>query len=364
MHIIDGDLTGRAHPRAMPTRVLRLPVLLLAALLAGCGLFEDDDRAPWRAQAEAACFARGMVKLSPVIRVSDEIDGKGACGLDRPLRVHALADGTVRIGEARGLTMSCPVTAALERWVAEVVQPAAVAVYGAPVVELKSMGTYNCRTRNSRRGARLSEHAFANAIDVSGFVFANGHSVSVLKGWRGGEQDRLFLRAATAGACGPFTTVLGPGSDGLHENHLHLDLARHNAQGTYLYCKPKLEMPPLPKMSPAPMIMVDNRLPPSDLPPPGMAEPWPRTLPQPQPAAGPLPPASVPMPAPVPVAAGPQSIEDLIRTAPPVPGCPPGYVCLPTPAAPPAPPPPVGWQVGPQPAIVYDNGIPLGYADE
>lgn len=332
----------------------RLTVLVLAASLAGCGLFEDDDRAPWRAQAEAACFSRGMVKLTSLIRVADEIDGKGACGLDKPLKVQALADGSVRIGD-RGLTMSCPVTAALERWVAEVVQPAAWTIYGAPVAELKSMGTYNCRSRNNRRGAQLSEHAFANAIDISGFVLGNGHSLTVLKDWRGGEQDRQFLRAVTAGACGPFTTVLGPGSDGMHENHLHLDLARHNAQGTYLYCRPKLEMPPLPALSPVIMARASVRS--SDQPPPGMAQPWPRTLPQPAAAAA-LPPAPLAAPA---YPAGPQSIEDLIGAAPVAPACPPGYVCVP-----PAPagfePPPVGWQIGPPPASV--PGLPLGYADD
>lgn len=333
----------------------RVVALALAGLLAGCGLFEDDDRAPWRAQAEAACFARGLVKLSSVIAEADEVDGRGACGLDRPLRVTALADGTVRIA-GRPLTMSCPVTAALERWLTETVQPAALARYGLPVVELKSMGTYNCRTRNNRAGARLSEHAFANAIDVSGFVLADGRTVSVLKDWRGAEADRAFLRTVHAGACGPFTTVLGPGSDGLHENHLHLDLARHNAAGTYRYCRPK---PVMPAPASEPMIMVDA---PMSVP----AGAWPRVLPETLAASAaaeaqpilPPPPAPVAgLPAPLPpdpAMAGPTSIEGLIGASADVPGCPPGYVCTPLPAGA-GEPPPVGWQVGPQP-LGYDAG--------
>ncbi|HUG62096.1 MAG TPA: extensin family protein, partial [Methylomirabilota bacterium] len=119
---------------AMPTRGLsRFLVPLLAVSLAGCGLFDDDDRAPWRAQAEATCFARGMVKLTSLIAETKEVDGKGACGLDRPLKVTALADGSVRIGD-KAVTMSCPMTAALETWVRDVVQPAAWRHYGAPVV--------------------------------------------------------------------------------------------------------------------------------------------------------------------------------------------------------------------------------------
>jgi hypothetical protein len=230
----------------------RVLALVLVTSLAGCGLFEDDDRAAWRAQAEAACYARNMVKLSPVVAPAAKVSGRGACGLDRPLKVSALADGTVRVGGGP-LTMSCPVTAALETWVRDAVQPAAMQRFGMPVVELNSMGTYNCRSRNNRAGARLSEHAFANAIDISGFVLADGRTVSVLKGWRGDEAERAFLRLAHAGACGPFTTVLGPGSDGLHENHLHLDLARHNAKGTMRYCRPQLQTP---APGSVPMIMV------------------------------------------------------------------------------------------------------------
>jgi hypothetical protein len=339
----------------MPTRgPYRFLAVCLTILLAGCGLFEDDDRAPWRAQAEAACFARGQVTLSSFIAEGDEVDGKGACGLDRPLRVVALADGSVRLGE-RPLTMSCPVTAALETWVRTVVVPAAYRDYGMPVVELKSMGTYNCRTRNNRRGARLSEHAFANAIDISGFVLADGRTVSVLKDWRGAEPDRTFLRTVHAGACGPFTTVLGPGSDGLHENHIHMDLARHNAAGTYRYCKPLIRMP-MPDQTPTiwasdPQATVIAAVPPGE-------QAWPRVLPQPAPSQAPAPPAAAPLPE--------LSIEDLIGAAPapavaPSPACPPGYVCTPVdPAS--GLPPPVGWQVGPQPVDPAVLGTPLGYA--
>jgi hypothetical protein len=354
----------------------RVLAILALSLLASCGLFDDDDRAPWRAQAEAACFARGMVKLSPVIQASSKVKGKGACGLDRPLTVTALADGSVRIG-GRPLTMSCPVTAALEAWVRDSVLPAAYQYYGMPVIELKSMGTYNCRTRNNRSGARLSEHAFANAIDIAGFVLADGRSISVLKGWRGTAEERNFLRSVHVGACGPFTTVLGPGSDGLHENHLHLDLARHNAQGTYRYCKPKLEMP-----APGSMMMAGAPQGAAMSTPPGLPQQWPRVLPQSIDAANaPLPPASIPNApiAPAPTAAsvtGPAMMDPSMAGAPgsmadpdhgpasaPAVNCPPGYVCAPAPSQWQEP-PPVGWQIGPQPVTIDDYLGALGYSDE
>ena len=271
---------------------------------------------------------------------------------------------SVRLGE-KPLTMSCPVAAALETWVITVVVPAAYQIYGQPVVELKSFGTYNCRTRNNRAGARLSEHAFANAIDISGFVLADGRTVSVLKDWRGGEADRTFLRTVHSGACGPFTTVLGPGSDGMHENHLHLDLAHHNAAGTYRYCKPKIDMP-LPNQST--ILMASAPASQGSLePPPGTVAPWPRVLPQSskrrtrrfrrRPC--------------IPAADGGMTIEDLIgeHAAPPIPvspqpaNCPEGFVCIPAAPTAAVPPPLAGWEVGPQP---YEPtvGSPLGYADD
>ncbi|WP_181708061.1 extensin family protein [Chthonobacter rhizosphaerae] len=376
----------------------RLVILItLSSSLAGCGLFDWEEREPWRAQAEAACFARKEVRLSTLIKPVDAIEGKGICGLDRPLRVTAVADGTVRIG-SRSVVMSCPMTAALERWVAQAVMPAAYERYGVPVVEIRSMGTYNCRSRNNVPGARLSEHAFANAFDVGGFVLANGYTVTIRKGWRGAEADRAFLRQVHAGACNHFTTVLGPGSDGKHEDHLHLDLARHNAKGTYRYCKPKPTMPPpgVPQWQMAPQGEVpvaalpslpdtdwpkilprsveaqrradaaagyDTPLPPAPVPSGGWSPPA---------GGGPLPPGSVGG-APLPPASYPASPQygapDYGAAQPP--GCPPGYICQPA-AAQPYPDLPPGWNVGPQPIQGYmADGVPaddvtgsLDYSDE
>lgn len=347
--------------------------IALPAVLAGCGLFDWEEREPWRAQAEAACFARGMVKLTSVIQEVDAIEGKGTCGLDRPLKVAALADGTIQIA-GRPVVMSCPMAAALEAWIRQAVMPAAYERYGVPVVEIKSMGTYNCRSRNNVPGARLSEHAFANAFDFSGVVLANGYTVTVKKGWRGTEQDRAFLRQIHAGACGPFSTVLGPGSDGMHEDHLHLDLARHNNKGTYRYCKPKIAPPPPASYPPTYQVGPDVDVPMASAEPQG----WPRVLPQSIAAADAAAgiPAVAPPPAPVPQMSYPQA--GYPAPAYPQPGypqpvaaqCPPGYVCTPVDPSmlPPAPvgPAPLGWQVGPQPVQDGFEGVTgsLGYSDE
>jgi hypothetical protein len=74
----------------------------------------------------------------------------------------------------------------------------------------------------------MSEHGFGNAIDLSEFTLASGRTVTVEGGWRGGPEERAFLRDLNRGACEHFSTVLGPRSDRHHQDHFHLDLAPRN----------------------------------------------------------------------------------------------------------------------------------------
>nr|WP_245294040.1 extensin family protein [Methylobrevis pamukkalensis] len=170
--------------------------LVLASLLpglAGCGFFDFEEREPWRAQAEAACYARKLVTPSSIARPLSEIEGPGICGVERPLKVSASLGGAVEITPAA--TLDCPMTATVEHWVKTVVQPAAYERYGVPVVSIRNMGSYGCRSRNHVKGAKLSEHAFANALDIGGFTLANGHTVTIRTGWRrGSDADKAFLK--------------------------------------------------------------------------------------------------------------------------------------------------------------------------
>jgi Extensin-like protein C-terminus len=102
-------------------------------------------------------------------------------------------------------------------------------------------GAYSCRSVDNIAGARLSEHAFGNALDVSGFTLADGRTLEFVRDWkRTDTQEAVFLHETHAGACQYFTTVLGPGADVFHYNHIHLDLANHGATNTgpRRICKP------------------------------------------------------------------------------------------------------------------------------
>lgn len=235
---------ARAHPISpkltRPIRPAGMAALVLLGALAGCGKFGAGERPAWRGQAEEACFARGKVELSNYIQpLGREIDGPSICGLTRPLRVTALLGGRVTFNAAQ--TLDCPMVAELEAWLTQVAQPAAEARFGQPIVQIDSMGSYNCRGMNNEFGAKLSEHSFGNALDLGGFVLADGRKITVVHDWtRGDPQTQAFLRDLHAGACGHFTTVLGPGSNAFHYNHIHVDLALHGmtSSGPRRVCKP------------------------------------------------------------------------------------------------------------------------------
>jgi hypothetical protein len=228
------------------------PVVLAfttATLVAGCGFFSRPERPIWRTQAENACFARNLVTPSATIVRAPEIDGPGICGMTRPLKVSALVDGEIRLDKT--LTIDCQMIPALEAWLKDIVQPNAQARFGRKVATLNVFGAYSCRSIDNIAGAQLSEHAFGNAVDVSGFTLDDGKTLEFVRDWKDADtQEAAFLHEAHAGACRYFTTVLGPGADVFHYNHIHLDLANHGATNTGLrrICKPT----PAPNLLPTP----------------------------------------------------------------------------------------------------------------
>lgn len=256
--------------------VMRRAHLALIALgivgatgLAGCGKFQKPQRAAWRDQAEAACMASRQVQVSSYVSLRGKaIDGPGTCGMQQPLKVSAFSNGG--IGLTSAATLSCPVVATTDKWLAEVVQPAAMNVLGAQVIELRA-GSYSCRAMNNGTATtRTSEHAFGNAVDVFSFRLNDNRVITVKDGWRGSPEEQNFLREVFVGACQHFSTVLGPGADPMHYDHFHIDLARHS-KGRHI-CKPVIKYTPnynLPPPDPTRPYSMAQTLPRGAAPPAG-----------------------------------------------------------------------------------------------
>jgi hypothetical protein len=211
---------------------LILPVLALAACSTAPSFVVRDE--PWRAEEERACLASGLVREErPFVTVRASLGGPSVCGALQPFQVAATADGAVAFQPPA--LVGCPMVHALEFWTQRVVLPAARRTLRTDVTAVTLAGSYSCRPMNSVDGALLSEHGHANAVDVSGFVLGDGSVIKVAGGWEGSWTERTFLRAVHDGSCRVFTTVLGPDYNSLHQDHFHLDLARHT--GDQRVCK-------------------------------------------------------------------------------------------------------------------------------
>jgi hypothetical protein len=147
----------------------------------------------------------------------------------------AADNGRVRLVPAA--LLRCPMIPQVDRWVVEVIEPAARRTYGASLAEITVAGSYACRPINHVSGGYLSEHGRANALDVAAFTLTDGTRIRVKSGWRGDARQRAFLRAVHDGACAQFSTVLGPDYDRNHHDHLHVDLAYRGPDGLATVCK-------------------------------------------------------------------------------------------------------------------------------
>ncbi|RVT82861.1 extensin family protein [Rhodobacteraceae bacterium CCMM004] len=150
------------------------------------------------------------------------------CGVEAPVKVTSVAG----VALSQGAVMDCATARALKEWTQRGVKPA-FGKLGGGVRGLRVAAHYACRTRNNRKGAKISEHGKGRAIDISAIQLQNGVEVTILRGWR----DRQFgpkLRQLHTAACGPFGTVLGPNADRYHQDHFHFDTARYRSGA---YCR-------------------------------------------------------------------------------------------------------------------------------
>jgi hypothetical protein len=159
------------------------------------------------------------------------------CGMRWPLRLAEIGDGGAAIDVTPPARVRCPVAEALAQWMATAVQPAAQEHLGRRVTGLRIAGSYECRARNHVPGARLSEHAIGNAIDIAAFRIGGEEWLAVGPREDEDASDAQFLTEVRNAACTYFHTVLGPGSDPFHSDHFHLDLARRGKTGTRRFCR-------------------------------------------------------------------------------------------------------------------------------
>ena len=187
----------------------------------------ETQSAPRFDRDEAIACEAALRRDGVRFRRMDAIDDGGGCGAQRPLQVTEVGNG---ISVSTDVRLRCKAARALHDWVTQVVAPSARTHLDARLTEIRISTSYQCRRRNNAATGKLSEHAFANGIDVMAFVFADRPPVPILSRPHSDNGERVFQATARGGACAYFTTVLGPGTDAAHQRHFHLDLAeRRNA---------------------------------------------------------------------------------------------------------------------------------------
>ncbi len=193
-------------------------------ILVGCSLLGG--------QSQREVVTQGSICGSPFItgETVGRIDGeKPGCGVDNAVRVTSVGG----VSLSQGSVMECSTARVLNAWVQNDVDQI-LGIKGGGLSEIQVAAHYVCRTRNHKPGAKISEHGKGRAIDISAFHFEDGSELSISDHWGKGRNGRLLKRLSES-ACGPFATVLGPGSDGYHEDHFHFDTAQRD--NGFLYCR-------------------------------------------------------------------------------------------------------------------------------
>ncbi len=159
-----------------------------------------------------------LAQVAPVRVMSPKWES-GACQI--PNRVAFAGTQSAPMDE---LETSCAIALRVAMWERHSLQPAAARILGTSLVGIGQIGSYNCRPMRTGNGGstRMSTHATASAIDITGFLFADGRSLSLLADWDRGGDGARFLRAARDGACDWFVTSLSPDYNDLHADHFHL----------------------------------------------------------------------------------------------------------------------------------------------
>lgn len=159
--------------------------------------------------------------------VADKPIEKG-CGWENAVRMSAAGGAALPIG-----TLTCEMAAALALWLAHDVQPLAKSLFNSSVVRVEHMGGYACRNIIGSKvltGFR-SQHATANAIDISAFRLADGRTIRIAGDWKRQGNEAEFLHEIHRSACRYFRIALGPDFNAAHHDHFHFD------RGPFIRCK-------------------------------------------------------------------------------------------------------------------------------
>jgi hypothetical protein len=201
-----------------------------------------EQAAPAAPPPPSACRLALTEEIAIAPSIPD-IHGPGDCGGEDLVRLEAVVlPDKRRVSVKPAAILRCPMASAIAEWIRTDMAPLAASL-GSVISDLDNFDSFECRGRNRMVGGRLSEHGRANALDVRALKLANGQSLSLTDR----TVSRGFREGVLHSVCARFSTVLGPGSDGYHEDHIHLDLMER--RNNYKICQWDV-LDPLPQIAP------------------------------------------------------------------------------------------------------------------
>jgi hypothetical protein len=216
------------------TLTIAVAIALLCSLPHGSALAQGADAAATASiMTPAACEAR--LEASHATFAFAAPVAEGDCAIPLPVRLRSLSVGGSEIAFGAEPVLDCRIAVRLADWIGNVIEPLARHHLGSGLAAVDTGPGYACRKRNNAATGKLSEHAKGNAIDVAAFRLNDGSRIAVRPGDGPAPAVTAFLAAVRITACGYFLTVLGPGSDDAHAEHLHLDLRGRTAN--YRICE-------------------------------------------------------------------------------------------------------------------------------
>ena len=159
------------------------------------------------------------------------------CELSDAVRLLSVATPFGDVALSGSPTMLCSFGRQLSGWVRDVAGPLTLAYTGWKLAEIEIPSAFACRARYDKPGATPSEHAKGDAVDVASFVLADHTRLRVKQEGSDVPLAGDLIHALRMTACGYFTTVLGPGSDPAHADHLHFDSGVHGATPNDRICE-------------------------------------------------------------------------------------------------------------------------------
>jgi hypothetical protein len=159
------------------------------------------------------------------------------CQVALPVTLQSVETAAGRITLPERPLLNCAFALQLSLWLADAAAPGVAAREKSRLAKVATGPGYDCRGRNGDIGAKLSEHAAGNAVDITTLTLDDGKTIQIADAGSESTSSYQMLRGLRTTACGYFSTVLGPGANAAHVSHFHFDLGRHGKSASYRICE-------------------------------------------------------------------------------------------------------------------------------